>query len=163
MTEDMSANLSRQVSHETATSPPTALPLLQIRLHQNSFSANDVLINPALVPFARPGSLLQIIPQHDIENEAALPSDRYMFRLGTENEKDFSTKYGNMQVSVHEEIGKTFKFSTNSNVAVALVCGSLNLAYSGKRGCGGSGLCGNGIQGFIPGQGGYVESCSISK
>ena len=116
-----SAPLSRQVSHDTVTSPHSSLKLLSLRTHTTAFSQNEVLINPSLVPFAIPGSLLQIIPQNDVENETALPSDRYLFRLGGESEKDVSTKYGNLQLSVVTEVAKAFKFTPGSSVAVALV------------------------------------------
>jgi hypothetical protein len=116
-----SAPLSRQGSNDTTTSPPTALKLLTIRTHTQAFSPNEVLINPALVPFAKPGSLLQLIPEHDIENESADASDRYIFRLGDESEKDVSTKYGNLQLSLVTEVAKAFKFMTGSKAAVALV------------------------------------------
>ena len=116
-----SAPLSRQVSNDTV-SPPASLPrLLTIRTHTAAFSAHEVLINPALVPFAKPGSLLQIIPQSDIENEAAPASERYIFRLGSETEKDVSTKYGNLQLSVVTEVAKAFKFLPGNNVAVSVV------------------------------------------
>jgi hypothetical protein len=117
-----SAPLSRQTSHDAA--PPSPLPvlkLLTLRTHTAAFSPNEVLINPSLVPFAKPGSLLQIIPQSDIENEAAVASDRYIFRLGDESEKDVTTKYGNLQLSVVTEVAKAFKFMTGNLVAVALV------------------------------------------
>jgi hypothetical protein len=119
-----SAPLSRQVSNDTVTPPPSLPRLLNIRTHTAAFSPNEVLINPSLVPFAKPGSLLQIIPQSDIENESAPASDRYIFRLGNETEKDVSTKYGNLQLSVVTEVAKAFKFLTGNNVAVGLV-GSL--------------------------------------
>lgn len=117
-----SVPLSRQGSNDTATPPPAALKLLTIRTHTQAFSQNEVLINPALVPFAKPGSLLQLIPEHDIENESADASDRYIFRLGDETEKDVSTKYGNFQLSLVAEVAKAFKYMTGSQVAVALVC-----------------------------------------
>jgi len=117
-----STPLSRQHSNDTATPPPTTVKLLTIRTHTQAFSSNEVLINPALVPFAKPGSLLQLIPEHDIENESADASDRYIFRLGDESEKDVSTKYGNLQLSLVTEVAKAFKFMTGSQVAVALVC-----------------------------------------
>jgi len=116
-----STSLSRQVSHDTVTSPPSSLKLLSLRTHTATFSPNEVLINPALVPFAKPGSLLQIIPQNDIENECASPSDRYIFRLGDETEKDVTTKYGNLQLSVVQEVAKACKFTPGSSVAVTLV------------------------------------------
>ena len=116
-----SAPLSRQVSNNTATPPPSPLKLLTIRTHTQAFSANEVLINPVLVPFAKPGSLLQIIPESDIENESADASDRYIFRLGDESEKEVATKYGNLQLSLVAEVAKAFKFMTGSQVAVALV------------------------------------------
>jgi len=119
-----SAPLSRQVSHDTVTSPPTSLTLLSLRTHTANFSPNEVLINPGLIPFARPGSLLQIIPQSDVKNEGASPSDRYIFRLGAESEKDITTKYGNLQLSVVQEVAKAFRFSPGSNVTVALVISS---------------------------------------
>jgi hypothetical protein len=114
-----SAPLSRQVSNETVTAPN--VPLLTIRTHASAFSPNEVLINPGLVPFARPGSLLQIIPQSDIANESSEGSDRFIFRLGDETEKDVTTKYGNLQLSVVSEVAKAFKFLTGNQVAVALV------------------------------------------
>jgi len=117
-----SAPLSRQTSHDAAPSSPLPLlKLLTLRTHAAAFSPNEVLINPSLVPFAKPGSLLQIIPQNDIENEAAVASDRYIFRLGDESEKDVTTKYGNLQLSVVSEVAKAFKFMTGNLVAVALV------------------------------------------
>jgi hypothetical protein len=119
MTE--SASLSRQVSNETATPPPAPLKLVTIRTHTSAFSPSEVVLNPSLVPFAKPGSLLQIIPQSDIDNDATAPSDRYIFRLGAENEKDFATKYPNVQLSVDTEVAKAFKFLSGNNVAVALV------------------------------------------
>lgn len=117
-----SAPLSRQVSHDTATPPPTTLKLLTIRTHTQAFAQNEVLINPALVPFAKSGSLLQIIPESDIQNESADASDRYIFRLGDETEKEVSTRYGNLQLSLVTEVAKAFKLTTGSQVAVALVC-----------------------------------------
>jgi hypothetical protein len=116
-----STPLSRQVSHDTVNSPPLSLKLLSLRTHTASFSSNEVLINPALVPFAKPGSLLQIIPQHEVENESASQGDRYIFRLGDETEKDVTTKYGNLQLSVVQEVAKAFKFTPGTNVAVTLV------------------------------------------
>jgi hypothetical protein len=117
----LSAPLSRQVSNDTVSPPPSLLKLLNIRTHTAAFSPNEVLINPSLVPFAKPGSLLQIIPQNDIENETAPASDRFIFRLGNETEKDVSTKYGNLQLSVVTEVAKAFKFLPGNNVAVSLV------------------------------------------
>ena len=74
------------------------------------------------MPFAKPGALLQIIPQNDIENESALASDRFIFRLGDETEKDVTTKYGNLQLSVVTEVAKAFKFTTGNDVSVSVVC-----------------------------------------
>ena len=116
-----SAPLSRQASNDATTHPPIPLKLLTLRTHTSTFSPNEVLINPALVPFARPGSLLQIIPQSDIENVSGDASDRFIFRLGDEDEKAVTTKYGNLQLSVVTEVAKTFKFMTGNQVAVALV------------------------------------------
>lgn len=116
-----SVPLSRQISNDTITSPTTGLKLLTLRTHTAAFSPNEVLIDPSLVPYAKPGSLLQIIPQSDIENESAAPSDRYIFRLGEETEKDVTTKYGNLQLSVVTEVGKAFRFLPGNNVAVSLV------------------------------------------
>ena len=119
---DMSSSLpiSRQTSNDTTSSPIT-LRLLTLRTHTSQFSPNEVLINPALVPFAKPGALLQIIPQSALENESALASDRFIFRLGDETEKDVTTKYGNLQLSVVTEVAKAFKFITGNEVAVSLV------------------------------------------
>jgi hypothetical protein len=122
-----STPLSRQISNDTITPPASELKLLTIRTHTAAFSSNEVLIDPSLVPFAKPGSLLQIIPQSDIENESAAASDRYIFRLGEETEKDVTTKYGNLQLSVVTEVGKAFRFLPGNNVAVSLVLHSLRL------------------------------------
>ena len=123
----LSAPLSRQTSNDATSYPPTATShkLLTLRTHAAAFSPNEVLINPALIPFAKSGSLLQIIPQSDLENESASATDRYIFRLGDENEKDVSAKYGNLQLSVVTEVAKAFRFTTGSQVAVALVLASL--------------------------------------
>jgi len=119
-----SAPLSRQASNDTASSPPRSVKLLTIRTHPHGFSPNEVLINPALVPFAKPGSLLQLIPESDIENKSTDASDRYIFRLGHDSEKDVSAKYANLQLSLVSEVAKAFKFISGSQVAVALVCQS---------------------------------------
>lgn len=116
-----SAPLSRQISNDATASPPALHKLLTLRTHTQAFSLSEVLINPALIPFAKPGALLQIIPQSDLENESTPASDRFIFRLGDESEKDVTTKYGNLQLSVVTEAAKAFKFVTGSQVAVALV------------------------------------------
>ena len=123
MTE--SASISRQVSNETTSPPPPQLKLLTIRTHTSGFSSSEVLLNPSLVPFAKPGAILQIIPQSDIDNDSASPSDRYIFRLGEET--DFTTKYPNLQLSVETEVAKAFRFLSGNNVVIALVCRPLLL------------------------------------
>jgi hypothetical protein len=130
MTES-TTSLSRQVSNETATPPAAPLKLVTIRTHTSTFSPSEVVLNPSLVPFAKPGSLLQIIPQSDIDNEAVSASDRYIFRLGSMSETDFTTKYPNLQLSVDTDVAKTFKFLSGNNVAVALVS-ALELLISGE-------------------------------
>jgi hypothetical protein len=112
--------LSLEISRDPVFAPVS--PLVSLRTHPLEFAESDVLINPALVPFAKPGSLLQIILQGDLENQFASASDRYVFRLGDVTEKDISTKYGNLQLSVVREVAKAFKFLPGNSVAVALVC-----------------------------------------
>jgi hypothetical protein len=130
MTES-TVTLSRQVSNETATPPPAPLKLVTIRTHTSTFSPSEVVLNPSLVPFAKPGSILQIIPQSDIDNESVTASDRYIFRLGSMSEKDFTAKYPNLQLSVDTDVAKAFKFLSGNNVAVALVQ-ALELLISGE-------------------------------
>ena len=158
-----SAPLSRQTSNDAATPPPIiTFKLLTLRTHTSAFSPNEVLINPALVPFAKPGSLLQIIPQNDLENESAAATDRYIFHLGDESEKDVSTKYGNLQLSVVTEVAKAFKFTTGSQVAVSLVHWSPPHRLTvGRRNGSRSRLCRNGIQRHVPGSRRYVATRTV--
>ena len=116
-----SAPLSRQASDHDAPTSPTTSKILTLRTHNQAFSSDEVLINPVLVPFAKPGTLLQIIPANDIENESISAADRFIFRLGDQDEKDFTTKYGNLQLSVVAEVAKAFKFTTGNQVVVSLV------------------------------------------
>jgi hypothetical protein len=113
--------LSRQVSSETATSPSAPVKFVTIRTHTPADSSSEVLLNPALVPFAKPGSLLQIIPQSDIDNDTISPSDRYIFRLGPETEKEVTTKYPNLQLSLYKEMADAFKHMAGNSVALSLV------------------------------------------
>jgi hypothetical protein len=118
----MTTNAATDNGGSTASQPaPTTVSLLHVRTHPLQFSPEEVLINPALVPFAKPGSVLQVIPGNDLKNESAEACDRYLFRLPDFSEKEISTKYGNLQLSIASEAAKAFKLVVGSEVAVSLV------------------------------------------
>jgi len=122
-------------SRDMPSSPAAELRRLTVRTHAASVSEGAVLINPALIPFAKPGALLQIIPWADVENESLAACDRCIFHLGEGSEKDFVAKYGNLELSVVTEVAKAFKLTTGNQVTVALVPCSQSLymcSFAGK-------------------------------
>jgi len=104
--------------------------ILSLRTHPLEFSPEEVLINPALVPFAKPGSVLQVIPEDDLQNESAEACDRYLFRLPDISEKEVAAKYGNLQLSIASDAAKAFKLVVGSEVAVSLVGPLLSRSFN---------------------------------